>query len=542
MSSTVVVDEADAPGADTAPPANVEDVAQQGSLLAPNAPESLFPPNPGMERGYALSPMAEIHLEYLREEEDETSLFSRMTWLASKKSLEPKELIDRAINSRPRFGMEPAFGLRLEKTLWAMQLLLKRAAALIPARATWFVIDPHDALFPILRGAMDLDEVHIAWTALNKRIALSQDFLEKYEAEYKIADPSLRPTSPASTNPGIYDAFPHAKANISKLMYLYDNVPHLQTLLPKEYDRDTGYLPDHLSAPERLKAYFPDRLVEEYPSTVYYSATGERMERSWPTRSSWKAGENFELPEEETVSQRHERRVTIQEPEGGYSQRHYEEEEFPSVSTAQHWDLPPTHHAIMGSQTPFKTADEFFPLRSPSSAARATRVPGPNLPDPLYGLASSGPYGLRDESISQGIRQRRDAPDNRYVEWTSGASATPVRRQIYAEVTPNEERLFHDRRGRETPPHMSSRRPVVPAQQSYVGMPQDSRDPLEPNWRGGVEELLTGEARTLLLVYPEPPVEPLQEAKAEVGMMTGHRAATRLERLAIRDRLDAANQ
>ncbi|KAJ6530385.1 hypothetical protein DFH09DRAFT_1326901 [Mycena vulgaris] len=71
----------------------------------------------------------------------------------------------------------------------------------------------------------------------------------------------------------------------------------MQALLPKEYDKDTGFLPDYLPAPERLKVAFPDRPLEERPSTIFYSAAGERLERSFPSKSSLDASLAFEGPE-----------------------------------------------------------------------------------------------------------------------------------------------------------------------------------------------------------------------------------------------------
>ncbi|KAJ6493581.1 hypothetical protein C8R47DRAFT_947666, partial [Mycena vitilis] len=167
-------------------------------------------PNPGMSRGYAMSDMADIFRSYLREQEDEISIDSRVKWISGKKSLDPKDVIDRGISTidiRPRFGLDPLLIIRVENTVIEMQELLRQASALVPGRTKCFTIDPHYALMPILRGSDSLDEIHIAWAALNKRMALAHRYLEKYDAQFQEEDQSKVPTSPASTDQGIYDRF-----------------------------------------------------------------------------------------------------------------------------------------------------------------------------------------------------------------------------------------------------------------------------------------------------------------------------------------------
>ncbi|KAJ7601705.1 hypothetical protein DFH06DRAFT_946723, partial [Mycena polygramma] len=164
----------------------------------------------GMIRGYALSKMAEVFLQYLEEGLEETSIDSRVKWISGKKTLDAKDLVDRGIstvNIRPRFGLEPTMSTRVENTIYEMQDLLRKAADLVPGRSSCFTIDPHYALMPVLRAADSLDEIHIAWTALNKRMVLAQRYLEKYDLQFRLEDQSKVPSSPASTDQGIYDRF-----------------------------------------------------------------------------------------------------------------------------------------------------------------------------------------------------------------------------------------------------------------------------------------------------------------------------------------------
>ncbi|KAF8208321.1 hypothetical protein K438DRAFT_1930688 [Mycena galopus ATCC 62051] len=118
---------------------------------------------PGMERGYALSPMADIHREYLSETEEEESVFTRMLILTGKKTLGPSNIVDRGISTskpQPRFSISPLFVIRITAAIGDMQEIIRRAASLLPGRSSWFIIDPHNAtkgcyynvLYPALAG------------------------------------------------------------------------------------------------------------------------------------------------------------------------------------------------------------------------------------------------------------------------------------------------------------------------------------------------------------------------------------------------------
>ncbi|KAJ7615061.1 hypothetical protein DFH06DRAFT_1146122 [Mycena polygramma] len=198
-------------------------------------------PNPGMHRGYAMSEMADIFRAYLEEQVDETSIDSRVKWISGKKTLDPKDVIDRGvstINICPRFGLDPIVATRLENTIYEMQELLRKASNLVPGRVTCFTIDPHYALMPILRNTDSLDEIHIAWTALNKRMSLAHRYLEKYDLQFRTEDKSKAPMSPVSTDQGIYDQFPSSKNNMTRMSFLFENVPHMSAMLLSDYDKD----------------------------------------------------------------------------------------------------------------------------------------------------------------------------------------------------------------------------------------------------------------------------------------------------------------
>ncbi|KAJ7873404.1 hypothetical protein B0H13DRAFT_2349102 [Mycena leptocephala] len=357
-----------------------------------------------------MSPMADLQREYLRETEEESSIFSRVTLISSKIALDPRDVIDRGIdpvNPVPRFGLDPGFALRVRVTVTDMQSILKRAASMIPGRDSCFIIDPGDALMPILRGASGLEELNAAWIALQRRMQLAQGFLTKYDQHYRTLDENLRSTSPVSTNVDVYERWPISKAQSVQLTYLFDNVRHHQDQVPKDYNRDTDDILSYLKPPARLSSAFPERNPEPRPSTVYYSATGERKERLKPEFSSWGAGKDFEPPTAHFSSEgRNSPEVKDTYEEEARSEREYDQEE-----RAPTMDVPSAgyYYPNMSAHTPFKKPEEFFVPKSPSAFNRDFRVPGPNLPNPIRGMASAAPYGLSSDSVSQAMKARRDA-------------------------------------------------------------------------------------------------------------------------------------
>ncbi|KAJ7601918.1 hypothetical protein DFH06DRAFT_1351843 [Mycena polygramma] len=338
--------------------------------------------------------MADVFRAYLEEQVDETSIDSRVKWISGKKMLDPKDLVDRGwstIDVRPRFGLEPVMSTRVENTIYDMQNLLRRASDLVPGRVSCFTIDPHYALMPILRNADSLDEIHIAWTALNKRMALAHRYLEKYDAQFRAEDKDLAPNSPASTDQGIYDKFPSSKNNMAQMSYLFDNVPHMSESLPSDYDKDvdTGQLSKIFGPSKLLQEAFPPRQAEERPSVVYYSANNQRMQKEGDFPSVERKGKERESPsnsgrksssEPKTVSF-----AVIEEDEEDQEELSQDESpQYKSISTAQYWGLGGSGSQIsMSSGTSFKTAEEamYPPARSRFDAQKG--VPGPDLPEPL---------------------------------------------------------------------------------------------------------------------------------------------------------------
>jgi hypothetical protein len=159
-------------------------------------------------REYGISDMGTLHMEYLRHGTNQTSISSRVSKYAMKESLLPCEILDKG-NSRnspwPRFTLEPTLLEELSITIAQMQSLLERSVSLLPFRKSLFIIDPKGSLYPVLEGAQSLAELNMAWLALHQRFGLADQFLEKYQREFRTLAGGVMPSSPVSTNPGVYD-------------------------------------------------------------------------------------------------------------------------------------------------------------------------------------------------------------------------------------------------------------------------------------------------------------------------------------------------
>ncbi|KAF8132687.1 hypothetical protein K438DRAFT_1787838 [Mycena galopus ATCC 62051] len=104
------------------------------------------------------------------------------------------------------------------------------------------------------------------------------------------------PNSPVSTNAGVYDQMPQDVSNKERLDFLYSNVHHHRSLVPKEFlGVGENWLYRAFPADEELVDAFPDRPYEEDPPKVYYSQQGIRTEQFVSDRTSWRS-DNFTLP------------------------------------------------------------------------------------------------------------------------------------------------------------------------------------------------------------------------------------------------------
>ncbi|KAJ6590400.1 hypothetical protein DFH09DRAFT_1074038 [Mycena vulgaris] len=437
---------------------------------------------PGMEKGYAMSPMGEILRLFLEESEDENSLFVRTNMIISKRELSPKDVHDRGIafqEAFPRFNLEPDYGNYLTALIAEMQDLVIRAALLIPARRPeqYYVIDPHGSLMRVLLGAETLDEMTIAWHALRRRFELSHKYLDKYDSEYKSATEEEVLLSPISTAVDVYDqlaVFPTGSShNVARLTHLYEKVPHLRQTMPSNWQASPSWLPGWIEAPRNLRVAFPDREPERNPVTVSYSDRGNREEgERWePARTKVLSP----VPQDKDSSKRSVKRVSIApedpqiRPPRGYGRDRTDLMNAPRVETVSESsredgeerarDLssygPSSAYSVFGASTPFKSQNEFFGVpKSRDGSAPTNQVPNADLPNTLYGMAAPKAYGFgATESVSQGPKSLRR--DSDFASWTGNVSA---RRAMHAE--PEQGRI--PAKGdfqRDVPPHMGDNTP-----------------------------------------------------------------------------------
>ncbi|KAJ7792684.1 hypothetical protein B0H13DRAFT_2393912 [Mycena leptocephala] len=381
-----------------APSAERSPAAQPSTPIGPTEVPVRREMQEGMDRGFALSPMADLVLAFNHHSDEDYSLFRRVNTLSSKKALDISEIIDRGVSIVPmpmaRFGLETGFLLRTDRTIKEMQLLLTQAAGLIRGRTSCFTIDPHAVISRVLRSANDLNELHSAWVAMSERLDLAQRNFLKYQAEYRAESDDELLLSPISTVPDVYAVFPREKSSLaSDLNYIYDHVPHMKKLWPRGYKVEIDFLPEVMKAPSYLEGAFPDRPSEFRPSTVYYSAEGECKEIIVSTRSSHGAGAQFELPPEDRKSKGKSKEVLEGSTPLEESQVDPAREEIPRKEpSASHWNLSSASQGILGSEIPYKDPSHFFVPKSPRRLARSTTVPGPDLPNPIFGMATSESY------------------------------------------------------------------------------------------------------------------------------------------------------
>lgn len=69
-----------------------------------------------------------------------------------------------------------------------------------------------------------------------------------------------------------------------------------------------------------------------------------------------------------------------------------------------YWGLSDISRGILGDEVPYKDPNVFFVPQSPGGSTPSVTVPGPNLPNPLRGMATGGFYRGSSKSVSQAKR------------------------------------------------------------------------------------------------------------------------------------------
>ena len=273
---------------------------------------------PETQRGYDGSPMSRLISQYKAYSDDNISTQQRAMNLSSKKSLLQSKIIERK-------GFHNCYSLHLsllkdvKQVVNKLQIFLERSSSLIPERSSYFKVDPRDTFLNILRESSDMGQIHTAWMGLSRRLTLAQENLVKYKMQYWSplqGENIVMPTSPVSTDIGIYKAIEDLDDLDLRLRYLYDNVPHHQDQIKSPQKlRDGSSWEDILSLPNVAQRVTQEKL----PTIVEY--LGEELE-----------------PQEDSSKKKGKRRIT---------------DEFISP--------PSSPHVLnVGYGTPFKSSSQFF--------------------------------------------------------------------------------------------------------------------------------------------------------------------------------------
>ncbi|KDR74172.1 hypothetical protein GALMADRAFT_141887 [Galerina marginata CBS 339.88] len=339
----------------------------------------------GDEDNYALSPMANLWIEYATESESSRSTSQKVSMLCTTPTLARDQILD--LGPTPssivkRYSLKGSILVELTQTIKELQIFIERMASLIPERNSFFIVDPGETTMSILRGSHTVAQIHAAWTALVKRLESAQRFMLKYQDEYKqgLLLPLLLPIS---TAPSIWKNLHEEGGNDSdnRLRYMYEQVPHLRNLLKPENltcmkeGADWSHV---LPLPSWL--HFPkgsSDIVEEVPKTSYKMGD----EFTLPPVYDKGKGRESEPPDEKN----HEKRVSIQPPEEKTS-------------------------GLLSSDTPFrKNNDSFFGI-SDQPTILATQ--GSNI---LYGLVTNEPSAFAN--MQSPTKVGKTTPKEDLPEW-----------------------------------------------------------------------------------------------------------------------------
>ncbi|EDR09698.1 uncharacterized protein LACBIDRAFT_326241 [Laccaria bicolor S238N-H82] len=181
----------------------------------------------GMERGYALSPMYSLIIEYNREQGNNFSTAAEVSWILQQPNLKPSDIILKKDHPDPYTLVavgEPRLR-RLLRAVTELQTFLDRMANLIDERSNVFRVDPQDTMTTALQGCESRSQLEVAYSILLKRLLTAQQTVSKYEAQYRDED---TPLSPTSTLPDLYDDFDRLDDVDSRMRYLLQKIPHHQ--------------------------------------------------------------------------------------------------------------------------------------------------------------------------------------------------------------------------------------------------------------------------------------------------------------------------
>jgi hypothetical protein len=163
-------------------------------------------PRVGMDRGYKLSPMANLYREFLMERETGPSTTRAVANIATKPNLSADDVVDTYTWNKDSFTR---YALRetgaIQQTITELQIFIQKMVALITECTMYFIVDPGENGMRLLEGSQTLAQLQAAWTMISKRMEAAQKFILKYQEEYK---GTAVPTSPVSTTVDLHTGNP----------------------------------------------------------------------------------------------------------------------------------------------------------------------------------------------------------------------------------------------------------------------------------------------------------------------------------------------
>ncbi|KAJ7430271.1 hypothetical protein B0H11DRAFT_1943358 [Mycena galericulata] len=493
---------------DSLPPVS-ERVSIDGEFISPTPEIRLAESEAAMERLRSFSVQEEqrsrdFHSEFdptpiqrLRDEyekqdeslEDATeSTLQGATLLGFKSTLEQEDIVDRGDareRGQGRFGLEERLYARTDRIVGELQFFLQRAARLSPARERYFHVDPEDAITPLLQGSSDIPQLRAAWEILRSRIVLGMRFFDKYEAEvYDDAAGRTPPRSPASTAREVEEGLRALETSDQKLRHMVAYYPHHHNPTLRHDQRLRILSRDWGSLLSQSHEYAEEQPPSPAKSLTHHLEEEALQEKEVPHDQSAVDAVSYSFQDERQDVRQGKLRmapepsgddVTFVTAEGAASEGRtslFGAGPLPTIQGAgpsqktypSPWKAPsvlrdPAYSAaILGPNTPYKSASSFFANLSKQSGLSATvREPLKSDPNILYrlgaGPASSvsqtfrekfratPPAGDETERAETGAAPLRSRPSNPFETRSFSASSTP-RPIPFTSVTGGTERTY----------------------------------------------------------------------------------------------------
>ena len=318
----------------------------------------------GMERGYSLSPMYNLIIEYNKENGDDLSTAAEVSWILQNPNLHPNHFERKTgdgVDPYTCITLQPARLNHILRAVTELQTFLDRMAQLIEERVNVFRIDPEDTMTTALRGGESRSQLEVAYAILSKRLRIAQQTVMKYEAEYQHTE---IPLSPISTVPDLYEDFSRLDSVDDRMKYMLQNIPHHQNQLSAEslnalsHGQSWDIVHPTMPIVSRDIPPLPTEPEERLRLVPSQSEPRDKDKDEWPATSQWDNSDMF--------------------PAQGRNEARGVESSF-------------------GFQTPFRTGKAFFDVSNISQPTSYFSTPGFNsTQDVTLGLATPSRTQLSD--------------------------------------------------------------------------------------------------------------------------------------------------